>query len=87
MSDRIQEELTQIFHDVFADDSIVVHRGLTASQVDGWDSLTHVRLLLTTERKFGVRISAAESGRLKSVGDLMDLLRTKISQLAGKPAT
>ncbi len=79
MSDQIQDGLTEVFHNVFGDDSIVVHRGLTASQVDGWDSLTHVRLLLTTERKFGVRISAAESGRLKSVGDLMDLLKTKMN--------
>jgi acyl carrier protein len=79
MSDQIQDGLTEVFHNVFADDSIVVHRGLTASQVDGWDSLTHVRLLLTTERKFGVRISAAESGRLKSVGDLMDLINAKMN--------
>jgi len=79
MKDPIEEGLTQVFHDVFQDDSILVHRGLTASQIDGWDSLTHVRLLLTAERKFGVRINAAEAGQLKTVGDLMDLLRTKVA--------
>lgn len=83
MSDRIQDELTQVFHDVFADDTIVVDRNLTASQVDGWDSLTHVRLLLTAERKFGVRISAAEAGKLKTAGDLIDLLRAKTGERKG----
>jgi acyl carrier protein len=80
MSDRIQEDLTQIFHNVFMDSSIVVHRDLTANQVEGWDSLTHVRLLLTAERKFGVRFSAAEAGQLKTVGDLLDLLRSKVGE-------
>jgi acyl carrier protein len=80
MIDRIQQDLTQIFHDVFTDDSIVLHRDLTANQVEGWDSLTHVRLVLTAERKFGVRISAAEAGQLKTVGDLLDLLRAKVGE-------
>jgi acyl carrier protein len=78
MSDHIQEQLTEIFHDVFDDDGIVVTRDLTAKQVEGWDSLTHIRLLLTAERKFGVKISAVEAGKLKTVGDLIDLLRAKV---------
>jgi acyl carrier protein len=80
MEDRIETGLTEIFQEVFEDDTLVVHRDLTARQVEGWDSLTHVRLLLTAERKFGVRISAAEAGQLKKVGDLMDLLNAKIEK-------
>jgi acyl carrier protein len=83
LSDRIQQELTEIFHNVFADDSIVLTRDLTASQVDGWDSLAHVRLLLTAERKFGIRINAAEAGKLKNVGDLLDLLHAKVGPHGG----
>ena len=82
MSDQVQEQLTQVFHEVFADDSIVVSRDLTADKVDGWDSLTHVRLLLTAERKFGVKINAVEAGKLKTVGDLLDLLRAKLGKKA-----
>jgi acyl carrier protein len=78
MKDRIEASLTEIFHDVFEDDALVVHRELTAKQVEGWDSLTHIRLLLTAERKFGISISAAEAGQLKKVGDLIDLLHAKI---------
>jgi acyl carrier protein len=77
IQDRIEEELTQIFREVLDDESLVLTRTLTAAQVEGWDSLTHVRLLLTAERKFGVRISAGEAGRLKNVGDLLDLLHAK----------
>ena len=78
----IEEGLAEIFRDIFDDEALVLHRDLTASQVQGWDSLTHVRLLLTAERKFGVRISAAEAGQLKNVGDLMDLLQVKLDKHA-----
>jgi len=76
----IQEGLTGIFQDIFDDDTLVLCRDLTAKQVQGWDSLTHVRLLLTVERKFGVRFSAAEAGQLSNVGDLLDLLQAKLEK-------
>ena len=73
---RIETELTGVFHQVF-DDDVVLTRDLTADQVEGWDSLAHVRLLLTIERKFNVKISPPEAARLKTVGDLVDLLERK----------
>ena len=48
-----------------------------ADDVDGWDSLAHVRLMLTVERSFGVKFTAAEIGRMKNVGDLVALLLTR----------
>jgi acyl carrier protein len=80
MSEQVLIELTQVFRDVFADDSMLLYSELTAKQVPGWDSLTHIRLLLTAERKFGVRITAAEAGQLKTVGDLLSLLDAKVTQ-------
>lgn len=73
----LYEKLTEVFHDVFDDDEMVLHPGLTADEVDGWDSLKHVRLILSIERAFGVKFSASEVGHLKNVGDLADLLQAK----------
>jgi acyl carrier protein len=73
---QIEIDLAEIFHHVF-DEEIALHRGLTADHVDGWDSLTHVRLLLTIERKFRIRFSAPETARLRTVGDLLDLIESK----------
>ena len=56
----------------------MLHPGLTAKDVDGWDSLAHVRLLLTVERRFGIRLAGSEVGRLKTAGDLMTLIESKI---------
>jgi acyl carrier protein len=75
----LYEKLTAIFHNVFDDDEIVLTPQLTASDVNGWDSLRHVRLVVSVEKGFGVRFAASEVGRLKNVGDLASLIAAKVS--------
>ena len=75
--DDILQLLTEIFRDVFDDESIVVSSQLTASDVPGWDSLTNIRLILTVEKTFGIQFSASEIGKLQNVGDLVSLVRSK----------
>ncbi len=84
MSEQTQTVLTTIFHDVFDDDSIVLRPDLSAADVDDWDSLAHVRLLLTIERKMGIKFNAVEVGNLKNVGQLIELIDTKLSAPARK---
>jgi acyl carrier protein len=76
---EIYQKFTMIFREVFNDDSIVVRPDLTANNVEGWDSLRHIRLLLTVERSLGVKFSALEIGKLKDVAGLVDLVRSKLS--------
>jgi acyl carrier protein len=71
---QVYARLTDIFHEVFDDDSIKVTPELSAADVDGWDSLTHIRLILTVEKAFKVKFSTSEIGKLKNVGDLVDLI-------------
>ncbi len=79
MNEQTQTALTDIFHSVFDDDTIMLRPDLTAADVDGWDSLAHVRLLLTVERKFGIKFNAIEAGKLKNVGELIELIDSKLS--------
>ena len=76
-TDEIYRKLTGVFRNVFDDDSIDVRPDLTAGEVDEWDSLSHIRLVLTVERTFGVKFSASEIGKLKNVGEFVDLIRSK----------
>ena len=71
---QIYTRLQDIFVDVFDDDSILVTPKLSAKDVDGWDSLTHIRLLLTIEKMFKIKFSTSEIGKLESVGDLVTLI-------------
>jgi acyl carrier protein len=74
---QIYARLEQIFHDVFDEDSIKVTPELSAKDVDGWDSLTHIRLILTVEKAFKTRFSTSEVGKLQNVGDLVALIKTR----------
>ena len=74
---QIYNRLTRIFEDVFDEDSIRVTPELSARDVDGWDSLTHIRLMLTIEKAFKIKFSTSEIGRLKNVGDLVALIKAR----------
>ena len=75
---QIYTRLSEIFESVFDDDSIQLSPALTAKDVDGWDSLTHIRLMLTVERSFKVKFSTSEIGKLENVGGLAALIKEKL---------
>jgi acyl carrier protein len=72
----IYATLAQVFHDVF-DEDIELRPELSANDVDGWDSLTHIRLMLTVEKAFHVKFSTSDLGGLKDVGDLVRLIEKR----------
>jgi acyl carrier protein len=78
--DEIYPKLTDILREVFDDDTLVARAGLTADQVDGWDSFAHLRLIMTVERKFNVRFTAAQISSLKDVGELAALIESRLGR-------
>ncbi|MGA2552772.1 MAG: acyl carrier protein [Burkholderiaceae bacterium] len=79
MENAVEEQLAKVFRDVFGDDDLVLAPNLTADDVDGWDSLSHIRLILSVQKAFKVKFSPAETGRLKNVGELIALIKSKQS--------
>jgi acyl carrier protein len=75
--DDVYAPLNDVFHEIFDDDSIVVTPELTASDIPEWDSLNHIKLMLTVQKVFKIKFSAAEISNLKNVGELADLIRGK----------
>jgi acyl carrier protein len=73
MEDRL-ERLNQIFQEVFDDDELEISRKTAAKDVEGWDSLMHVRLIVNVEKAFKVKFISAEVASLKNVGELLDLI-------------
>jgi acyl carrier protein len=74
---QIYAELTAIFKDIFDEDTIKVTPELTAKDVVGWDSLTHVRLILTVQKAFKIKFTTSEIGRMGKVGDLVMLIKAR----------
>jgi acyl carrier protein len=84
MQDPILTRLTAVFREVFDDDELELTPEMTADDVDGWDSLAHIRLILSVQKAFGIKFSPVEMNRLKNVGDLIALTKDKQSQAAGR---
>jgi acyl carrier protein len=76
----ILEKLQPIFQDVFDNPKLRVDRASSARDVDGWDSLTHVNLILAIEQDFSIRFALGELEDLKNVGDMLDLMERKIAR-------
>lgn len=73
----IMSELQDVFRKSFGDDSIVVVPETTAKDIDDWDSLSHVGLVMAVEKQFGVRFSTTEISLLENVGQFADIIRSK----------
>ena len=75
----IYEKLTGIFHDLFDDDSIVLSATTSSVDVQGWDSLAQVRLLVAAEQAFGIRFMTSEVEGLPNVGELVTIIDQKLA--------
>jgi acyl carrier protein len=65
--------------DVLDNKDLQLSESTVADDVDDWDSINHVRLLIELERELGFRFRADEAGGLKNVGELIDLIETKLT--------
>lgn len=73
-------ELNSVFRQVFDDSSLTVTRATTANDIDEWDSLTHMNLVIAVELKFGIKFALGELQLLKNVGDMSDMVGKKIAK-------
>lgn len=69
--------LTEIFHDVFMRDDLVLTPELNAKQVQGWDSFKQIEIIMASEEKWGIKFNTRELDSLRSVGDLAKMVATK----------
>jgi acyl carrier protein len=75
----ILDRLQPVFRDVLDQPSLQVTREANARTVSGWDSLAHITLISVVEGEFGVRFALGELEELKNVGDMVDLIATKLA--------
>lgn len=73
-----KEILNGVFQLVFENDAIQITDEMTADDIDGWDSLSHVNLIVAVETKFNIRFNQKELLTLKNVGDLLRNIEGKI---------
>jgi len=74
---EIYGTLTNIFHDVFLRDDLVLSDALSAKQVPDWDSFKQIEIIIAVESQFGIKFRTREMDGLNNVGDLVRLIADK----------
>ena len=72
-------KMNAIFCDVFDDDSIKIFNGMTAEDIEKWDSLSHITLAINIEKEFDLKLNLAEVEKLENVGEMIQLLLEKVN--------
>jgi acyl carrier protein len=70
-------QLQEVFRDVFEDEELVIERATTADDIEDWDSLRHVGLVVNVEAAFGIKFTSLEVASLANVGEMLDLIEKK----------
>lgn len=75
---QILAEITGIFRDVLDNDSIKLALDTTAADVEEWDSLSHIQLIVAIEKRYKIRFTTVEINQWKNIGDLIGSLENKL---------
>lgn len=77
--EEVFDTLTEIFQDVFDDDEIELTDATTADDIEDWDSLEQINLVVACEKKFNVKFDMKEIQALKNVGEMADMILSKLN--------
>lgn len=76
---ELKEKLQEVFREVFDDDEIVIFEEMTAKDIEDWDSLMHIQLIVAIEKAFQVKFSTKDVKDIKNVGEFMELIQRKMA--------
>ena len=76
--ETVLEKLNEVFCGFFDDDSIVLSEETTSDDIEDWDSLEHIGLVVAIESAFGIKFSMGETIKMKNVGEMVDSIISKI---------
>lgn len=76
----IISKLQDIFRDIFDEAELVLTRETTADDIEDWDSLAQINIIVSCESEFGVKFDLNDIAGIKSVGDIADMIERKLKQ-------
>lgn len=78
-NEELYVKLNEVFRDVFDDEDITVTAETTAADIEDWDSLEHINLIMAVESTFGVKFNMGEVTSMKNVGAMAELILKKLA--------
>lgn len=75
--EELLEKIQEIFRDIFDDETLEINDSTNSSDIDEWDSLNHINLVVAIEKEIKIKFSFEELATLKNVGAMADLMMQK----------
>jgi len=69
---EMMESISKLIRDIFDDESILISEQSSAKDIDDWDSLNNIKIVIAVEKKFKIRFKAAEIRTWNNVGEMCD---------------
>ena len=76
--EEIYEKLTEVFRDVFDDEELLISDATNSDEIEDWDSLEHISLIVSMEKAFSMKFDIKEVNKLENVGEMIDLIKRKM---------
>jgi len=71
---EVYARLNELFHELFADEGIVLRPDTVAGDIDGWDSFNNLNIMVAVETRFSFKMTTTEVEGLKNIGDLVKVV-------------
>jgi acyl carrier protein len=78
--EKILEGMQEIFRDIFDDAALIINRETSSEDIEDWDSLAQINLVVSMEKEFKVKFTLLELANLHNVGDMADLIENKLQK-------
>ena len=82
--EEIMEKVNEIFRDVFDDDSLIITDSTNSDDIEDWDSLEHISLIISMEKEFDLKFDIKEVNKLENVGQMVDMIKEKLDEKGNK---
>ncbi|MCR5421063.1 MAG: acyl carrier protein [Lachnospiraceae bacterium] len=76
--EEIMDKVNEIFREVFDDDSLVITDSTNSEDIEDWDSLEHISLIISMEKEFDMKFDIKEVNKLENVGQMVDMIKSKM---------
>lgn len=78
--EEVYGKLNEVFRDIFDDEDITVSDGTTADDIEDWDSLEHINLVVAVEKEFGIKFNMSEVNKMSNVGEMVDIILQRVKE-------
>jgi acyl carrier protein len=75
---EIYKRMERVFRKVFSNDELTLTDNITANDIEGWDSLTHMILITNIEKEFTIKFKLRELNKMRNVGDMVQIIIDKL---------